>query len=89
MCIFYAHKTYVLIGKKTLIIIIIIFEGYISLCLPPFNSNFRYLEIKSCPWGFNLQDSTACADPESFVRGGPNFDRVFLFVFLADERRED
>ena len=27
-----------------------------------------------------------CADPESFVRGGPNFDG-FFFVFLVDGGR--
>ena len=34
------------------------------------------------PW------SVTCADPESFVRGGPTL-TFFLFVFLFDEGRED
>ena len=31
----------------------------------------------------------ACADPESFIRGGPNLITFFLFVFLVDEGIED
>ena len=39
--------------RKTLIITII-FGAYIYLCLPPYNSNFQYLEIKSLvPWTWN------------------------------------
>ena len=30
----------------------------------------------------------SCADPESFVRGGPTL-TMFFFVFLGDEGRED
>ena len=30
-----------------------------------------------------------CADPESFVRGGPTLTGFFLFFFLVDEGRED
>ena len=33
---------------------------------------------------------TACADLESFVRGGPNFDNGFFqLLFLFDDERED
>ena len=35
------------------------FGGYIFLCLPPYNSNFRYFEIKSVvPRTSNFQDSS-------------------------------
>ena len=30
-----------------------------------------------------------CADPESFVRGGPTMTTSFLFFVLVDEGRED
>ena len=46
-------------------------------------------------WGFNSQppDYSTCANPESFVRGGPTLTTFlfiyFLFICLADEGRED
>ena len=38
---FYAPKNLCLMGKMK-----IIFGGYTFLCLPPYNLNFRYFEIK-------------------------------------------
>ena len=49
---------HMLTGKK---LIIIIFRSYIFLCLPLYNSNFRYLEIKSLvPRTLNLWGPTVC-----------------------------
>ena len=31
----------------------------------------------------------ACADPESFVRGGPTLTFYFCFLFFSDEERND
>ena len=34
-------------------------------------------------------DSKTCADPGSFIRGGPTLTTFFVVVFLVDEGRED
>ena len=31
---------------------------------------------------FQIEQMRSYADPESFVRGNPNFDNVFLYVFF-------
>ena len=50
------------------------------------NSNFKFVQInmKHLLYMFDL-----CADPETFVRGGPYSDNVVFLGFLVDERRED
>ena len=52
-------------------LIIIIFESNIFLCLPPYNSNFRYFVIERlvCKTS-NLQDSTVYSKLNLLVSAG-------------------
>ena len=53
----FMHTKHVFDRKK--LIINHFLGGYIFLCLPPYNANFRYFEIKyAVPKTSNLQDST-------------------------------
>ena len=54
----------------------------------------RKNDTNICYMHICIQETPACADPESFVRGGPTilttfFFNYFLKIFLADKGRED